>query len=186
MAGPEIKKEWTKAQKRCNSVEASFFFPALLENFFTVVNYSASCESRKGSHSSVRRKSFMWERIWNRVKCLHEKESDTSLLKRQPEDLPSVMAKRLEWDRLIKSVRVRPKYTDRLKTRLQLPQDWFATLHQWLPFHCFRTPIWSPWRLTKTLCIQHEVFYCPSEWIQNTVIITRIGSSVTKLFTITW
>lgn len=39
--------------------------------------YSASCESRKGSHSSVRRKSFMWERIWNRVKCLHEKESDT-------------------------------------------------------------------------------------------------------------
>ena len=111
MAGPEIKKEWTKAQKRCNSVEACFFFPALLENFFTVVNYmySASCESRKGSHSSVRRKSFMWERIWNRVKCLHEKESDTSLLKRQPEDLPSVMAKRLEWNRLIKSVRVRPK-----------------------------------------------------------------------------
>ena len=75
--------------------------------------YSASCESRKGSHSSVRRKSFMWERIWNRVKCLHEKESDTSLLKRQPEDLPSVMAKRLEWDRLIKSVQVRPKEIDR-------------------------------------------------------------------------
>lgn len=76
----------------------AFFFPALLENFFTVVNYmySASCERRKGSHSSVRRKSFMWERIWNRVKCLHEKESDTSLLKRQLEDLPSVMAKRLD------------------------------------------------------------------------------------------
>ena len=50
---------------------------------------------------------FTLQIFWNRKKCLHEKESDTSLLKRQ--DLPSVMAKRLEWDRLIKSVRVRPK-----------------------------------------------------------------------------
>ena len=63
MAGPEIKKEWTKVQKRCNGVVASVFFSALLETFFTVVNYSASCENRRGSHSSVRRKSLIWEKI---------------------------------------------------------------------------------------------------------------------------
>lgn len=34
MAGPEIKKERTKAQKRCNSVEASFFFSSTSRELF--------------------------------------------------------------------------------------------------------------------------------------------------------
>ena len=36
------------------------------------------------------------------------------------------------------------------KKRDQLPQDWFGT-QTWLPFYCFGTPIWPPWRHVKTL-----------------------------------
>ena len=31
------------------------------------------------------------------------------------------------------------------KKRVQFPQDWSGT-PTWLPFHCFGTPIWPPWR----------------------------------------
>ena len=33
--------------------------------------------------------------------------------------------------------------------RVQLPQDLLGT-PTWLQFHCFRTPIWPPWRHVKT------------------------------------
>ena len=36
------------------------------------------------------------------------------------------------------------------KKRVQLPEDWFATL-TWPPFHCLATPIWPPWCHVKTL-----------------------------------
>ena len=36
------------------------------------------------------------------------------------------------------------------RKRVQLPEDWFGTPTR-LPFHCFGTPIWPPWRHVKTL-----------------------------------
>ena len=36
------------------------------------------------------------------------------------------------------------------KKRVQLSRDWFGT-PTWLPFHCFGTLIWPPWRHKKTL-----------------------------------
>ena len=36
------------------------------------------------------------------------------------------------------------------KKTIKPPQDWFGTL-TWLPFHCFGTSIWPPWRHVKTL-----------------------------------
>ena len=38
------------------------------------------------------------------------------------------------------------------KKRVQLSQDWLGT-PTWPPFHCFGTPIWTPWRHVKRLSL---------------------------------